>query len=122
MSLALLKRTAELRGLKRSRAGAPGRGYDRRDLPIVENLGIVTSGLAVIVMAMYITSQDVLLLYEHPIVLHLLCPLLLYWIGRAWMLAHRGEMHHDPVLFAMRDHTSYVVAALGAIIIVAATV
>ena len=121
LSLALLKRAAELRALPRTKGGAPGRGYVRRDLPMVENFGILSGGLAVMVLAMYITSPDVLILYKRPLLLHLLCPVVLYWLGRIWMLTHRGDMHHDPVTFALRDRTSFVVALIGIVIIIMAT-
>ena len=50
----------------------------------------------------------------------LLCPLLMYWIGRIWLVASRGELYQDPVIFATRDGISYVVFGLGLLAIVAA--
>ena len=49
------------------------------------------------------------MLYRQPLVLWLISPLLLYWISRVWLLAHRGEMHEDPVVFAIHDRVSYAV-------------
>lgn len=111
-SLALVKRYAELssgNGLGEKHR----RGYKREDLVPVLVLGISTGALAVLVMALYVTSDRVRGLYHHPQVLWLICPLILYWIGRVWILANRGEMKDDPVIFALRDGASYVVGALS---------
>jgi hypothetical protein len=37
---------------------------------------------------------------------------MLYWVSRIWLIAHRGQMHGDPVLFALKDWPSYVVGVL----------
>ena len=66
-------------------------------------------------------SPEVQKLYHHPMVLLGLCPLFLYWIGRIWMLAHRGALHDDPVIFALRDRDSYIVGALAGLVLVAAS-
>ena len=71
-------------------------------------------------MALYINSEAVIVLYRQPLVLWMISPLLLYWISRVWLLAHRGEMHEDPVVFALRDRVSYAVGAGVAIILFAA--
>ena len=76
--------------------------------------------ISVLVAALYINSDRVVGLYRHPEVLWLICPLLLYWISRIWMLAHRGQLHDDPVLFAIKDRESWVVGALVALVLVAA--
>ncbi len=65
-------------------------------------------------LALYINSSASELLYRHPQVLWLLCPLLLYWISRVWMIAHRGLMRDDPVVFAATDRTSQVIVLLCA--------
>jgi hypothetical protein len=39
-------------------------------------------------------------------------PLMLYWVSWVWLKAHRGEMHDDPIIFAVRDRASRVVAVL----------
>ena len=46
-----------------------------------------------------------------------LIPLIAYWISRVWLLAHRGQMDDDPVLFATRDPMSYAVAALAGVVL-----
>jgi len=47
---------------------------------------------------------------------------LLYWVSRAWLIAHRGNMHDDPIVFAFKDRASWVVAALLALAFVLARV
>lgn len=113
LSLALVKRFVEVASLRQqNQAVAPGRGYIGRDLDLVASLGTGSGYLAVLVLALYVTSQEVRTLYHHPTLLLLVCPLLLYWLSRVWMIAHRGEMHEDPVVFALKDRLSYLIGAL----------
>lgn len=122
LSLALLKRYTELAAMAESgRDGAAGRGYSISDLPLLQSLGSSAGFISVLVLALYINSSESLALYSHPEVLWLLCPVMLYWISRVWIIAHRGEMHDDPVVFAVMDRTSQVVAALSTGIVLAAT-
>jgi hypothetical protein len=74
----------------------------------------------VLVLALYINSTASELLYRHPRVLWLLCPLLLYWISRAWLIAHRGGMHDDPVVFALTDRISQLLLAIAVVIVAGA--
>jgi 4-hydroxybenzoate polyprenyltransferase len=64
------------------------------------------------VMALYVNSEKVLALYPSPGWLWLICPVLLYWITRMWLLAERGTISDDPVAFAARDRVSYVCVLL----------
>jgi 4-hydroxybenzoate polyprenyltransferase len=111
VSLALAKRAAELAQLA---ADEPvrGRGYSRRDLPIVSTLGVASGLVSVQVLALYVQSSDVSALYRVPELLWGMLPLFLYWVGRVWILASRGELHEDPVAFALRDRVSYIVLGL----------
>lgn len=113
LSLALVKRYAELRALQQQqRNEVVGRGYLATDLDLVASLGIGNGYIAVLVMALYVNSQEVRALYEQPSLLLLACPLLLFWISRVWLLAHRGKMHEDPIVFALKDPVSYAIGAL----------
>ena len=113
LSLALLKRFCELRGLReQNQTDAKGRGYAVDDLELVATLGLVSGYLAVLVLALYVNSQQVIELYKRPLLLLFICPLILYWISRVWLIAHRGQMHSDPVVFALKDWSSYVIGAL----------
>jgi 4-hydroxybenzoate polyprenyltransferase/phosphoserine phosphatase len=111
-SLALVKRYAELLGpASGGEAALPGRGYIPGDREVVLALGTASGMMSALVLALYMNGDTVLTLYSHPGALWLLCPLLLYWIARVWLIAARGRMDDDPVLFAARDATSYFVAA-----------
>jgi 4-hydroxybenzoate polyprenyltransferase len=107
LSLAFVKRYSELQVvLKQGREGAHGRDYLISDLPLIEMLGIVSGFTAVLVMAVYINGESISRLYPHEDVVWLTIPILLYWISRMWVKAHRGQMHHDPVVFAITDGLS----------------
>ena len=80
------------------------------------------TGLAVLVLALYITSDDVRQLYAHPALLWLICPLLLYWVLRMVMKTHRGKMTDDPILFAVTDRISLVIILSSILIGLAAAV
>ena len=109
-SLALVKRYAELfAALKQDKTGAAGRGYVVDDLPLLMALGLSSAMAALMVLALYVNSPDVIRMYAQPVWLWLLVPLNLYWVSRVWMKSHRGQMHDDPVVFAVRDVQSLVV-------------
>jgi 4-hydroxybenzoate polyprenyltransferase len=113
LSLAFVKRYSELLAvLADGRDEAHGRGYRTADLPLIQVLGIVAGFSAVLVMALYINGETVVRLYRHPELMWLTVPILLYWISRMWVKAHRGEMHDDPVLFSMRDRVSLMSGVL----------
>ena len=121
LSLAMLKRYTELASaLANGKQLAQGRGYSVADLPLVQSLGAAAGYIGVLVFALYINSPESLELYRHPKVLWLLCPMLLYWISRMWIVAHRGNMHDDPIVFAATDRGSQVVIALCVLIVLAA--
>jgi 4-hydroxybenzoate polyprenyltransferase len=96
------------------------RGYGADDLPLILSLGTTAGYSAIVVVALYINSPDSIALYHHKKTLWMICPLMLFWISRVWMLTARGHMHDDPVVFALRDRVSLiVVAALGLIVLLA---
>ena len=70
-----------------------------------------------LVLALYISSKEVLLLYSHSELLWLICPVMLYWISRVWMLAYRNRMDDDPVVFTVRDPKSYLIAGIIGVIL-----
>ncbi|CAG9932808.1 UbiA family prenyltransferase [Candidatus Nitrotoga arctica] len=118
LSLAMVKRYGELRE-SRSKGKTElthGRGYYPGDLEMISSQGVASGYLAVMVLALYIQDQNTLALYHHPQVIWLACPLLLYWITRIWMIAHRGWMHDDPVVFAMKDRNSLLLGVLFAVV------
>ncbi|MBB4862982.1 4-hydroxybenzoate polyprenyltransferase [Pseudomonas nitritireducens] len=117
LSLALVKRYAELREARSrgSEGKTRGRGYFPDDLEMISSLGASSGYLSVMVLALYIQDGSTASMYHYPQIIWLACPLLLYWITRMWMLTHRGLMHDDPVVFAIKDRTSLVVGALFAL-------
>jgi len=123
-SLAAVKRYAEILPLRDR--GADESKLERRDYfagehELISQMGLCSGFMAVLVLALYITSEAVARLYRDPAVLWLACPLLLYWIGRIWLLARRGAVSDDPLSFAVTDPATWVVAAAGAVVMVAAT-
>jgi 4-hydroxybenzoate polyprenyltransferase len=121
LSLAFVKRYSELHRLAIQRQSeAAGRGYAVSDLSLIEAMGPCSGYLSVLVLALYINSEQVKKLYAHGNVLWILCALLLYWISRLWFWAKRGELLEDPILFAITDRGSLIVAAIGAATLAAA--
>lgn len=126
VSLALLKRSVELRGLAEEDpatdpASGNRRGYVLCDLALIETLGLVSGCLSVLVFCLYLSSSRVGTLYPHPEALWLLGPVLLYWIARFWMLARRGQLVDDPVAAALSDPGSYAAGAICAVLVVVAS-
>jgi 4-hydroxybenzoate polyprenyltransferase len=116
--LACVKRSCELVTMRdRGITTAAGRGYRASDLAVVSMLGTASSIVSVLVLALYINGREVVDQYTLPAALWGLCPAILYWNSRVWLLAHRGELHVDPVVFALKDRQSYVVAVLAAAVL-----
>jgi 4-hydroxybenzoate polyprenyltransferase len=121
LSLAFLKRHGELSTLGTSTAPAVRRrGYLPQDMEWLRTMGAASAYLAVLVLALYLNSDEVVKLYGKPALLFLICPLLLYWTSRMWLLAHRGEIHEDPIVASARDPSSYVVGCLVLLVLYAA--
>lgn len=113
LSLAFIKRYAELRVQELQGADkAHGRGYFTADAPLVQQFGVSAGYAATLVLALYLNSDSVLVLYRTPAIIWCAVPLLLLWTSQMWMKAHRGEMHDDPIVFAIKDPGSLVIGAL----------
>jgi 4-hydroxybenzoate polyprenyltransferase/phosphoserine phosphatase len=123
LSLAMAKRYSELlHASDLVKTGNSGRGYHTGDRELLLSLGVGSSFSAVVIFSLYVHSQDVLLLYSSPEYLFLLCPIVLYWLSRTWLQAHRGELKEDPVILAIRDPVSYGVGLASAIVIAASII
>jgi 4-hydroxybenzoate polyprenyltransferase/phosphoserine phosphatase len=121
LSLALVKRTTEIMTLlKGSVDKISGRGYLRVDLQTITALAAASGFVAVLVLALYINSSDVITLYHHPELLWGICFILVYWLGRFCILTGRGEMDQDPIIFAATDRASLLAGILVLAIFVAA--
>ncbi len=117
LSLALVKRYAELSrlvGLGGDRL--TGRGYSTADLDTLAQFGSASAFVSVLVLALYINGDSVRLLYSRPEVIWLVCPLVLYLVGRVWILARRGSLDEDPLMFLLRDRRSQGLILLGALL------
>lgn len=122
LSIALVKRYVEVSNVAAREEGeVAGRGYSAQDGLLLAILGIASATLAVLVLALYVTSPQVTVLYRRPDVLWAVVPLFFYWLARAWLLAWRGQLHEDPLLFAVRDRASYAVAILVILAMLGAT-
>ena len=112
LSLALLKRFAEIDlGLREGGGLESVRGYRSADRDALGQFGTASGYISILVMALYTNSREVTALYSNPAWLWGFCPLLLYWISRTWLAAYRGEMHEDPIMFAVRHVSSYIILA-----------
>lgn len=122
LSLAVLKRVIEVADHEHDgeHTTLVGRAYRSDDLPVLQAVGPAAGVMSGLVYCLYITGP-VRELYERPDVLWLGLPLFLYWVVRIWILALRGEVDDDPVVFVLRDTASYaVLAAFLAVVFLAA--
>ena len=118
LSLAFVKRFSELEGLReRGITVTSGRGYLVGDLEQLRALGTGAAYAAVLIMTLFIRDPETRRLYRHPYLLWLVIPVLLLWLSQVWMLASRGEMHDDPVVFAITDKRSLLLGVLMAVVI-----
>jgi 4-hydroxybenzoate polyprenyltransferase/phosphoserine phosphatase len=121
-SLAFAKRYTELSRLKAAGGeAAAGRGYEVGDVRLLEMLGTASGYVSVLVLALYMNSAQMRALYGESRVLWLICPLVLYWVTRLWLLANRGQLDEDPVVFALRDRASLAVGAACGLVALIAT-
>jgi 4-hydroxybenzoate polyprenyltransferase len=118
LSLAFGKRYQEICAAQSAGAHSGRiRGYVASDIRLIEVGGVGSGLLASLVLTLYIRNPEVTELYSAPRILWFMCPLILYWIGRFWIVCFRGEMKDDPVVFAMKDPISYCVAGCSLAII-----
>lgn len=122
LSLAFVKRYAELELLLlNGRKKMHGRGYHTSDAPLVQAMGLAAGYSAALVLALYINSEAVSMLYRTPEVIWGTVPVLLFWISWMWLQAHRGKMHDDPMVFAVKDRASWVAGGLFLAVLIAGT-
>lgn len=110
LSLAFVKRYAELEELmvagEVGKDTLHGRGYTVRDAPLIQTMGVVSGYAAVLVLALYLNSDEVLLLYPSHEIIWGAVPIMLFWISWMWFQANRGHMDDDPLIYAVKDRTS----------------
>lgn len=123
LSLGAMKRYTELKGLSEStNIKTRGRDYYVEDISLIGIIGISSGMISTLVFTLYIVNPEVLNLYNNPSYLYFIMPIVLYWILRMWFLSHRGMMNDDPIVFAIKDKTSYVVALLVFLLALGATI
>ena len=115
-SLSFAKRHTELRGAaRRGQSGKlSGRGYQSADEPVVLAFGIAAGLASVVIFILYLANEA----FRHavlaaPLALWIFPLILVLFMGRVWLLAGRGEMHDDPVAFAVKDRPSLGLAAVA---------
>ena len=122
LSLAFVKRYAELEVLLLDgKEKIHGRGYRTTDAPLIQTMGIASAYLSVLVLALYLNSSAVLKLYAVPELIWGAVLIMLFWVNWMWMQAHRGKMHDDPLVFAVKDRASLVAGIVFAAILAAGT-
>ncbi|MFM7157311.1 MAG: hypothetical protein ACKO0Y_05805, partial [Bacteroidota bacterium] len=121
VSLAFVKRYAEIISRQDSITVIPGRGYGAGDEMILLTAGLASAMLSILVLALYINSETVVQLYKHPQYLWVLCPVILTWLLQLWFLAHRGKMHDDPIITMARTPMTYIVLSIIVLTVMAAT-
>ncbi len=111
LSLAFVKRYAELQVQDQiGNIDSYGRGYKIEDAPLVQSFGVTAGYAAVLVLALYLNGETVIKLYSQPELIWFAVPLVLFWVSWIWIKAHRGEMHDDPIVFALKDRISQISA------------
>lgn len=117
-SLSLAKRSTEIQRV--SAAGGvtvAGRGYLVTDAPFVLALGMATATGSIMIMVLYLIfdafSRD---FYGNPTWLWVFPVVLFLWTARVWLVGQRGQLHDDPVAFALKDRQSL---AMGAVMVAA---
>jgi 4-hydroxybenzoate polyprenyltransferase len=118
LSLAFVKRYSELMQIDDAAdLKNRGRGYVVEDLNLLQVMGVVSGFLAIVVFSLYINSPEVTQLYSNPKILWATSFLFLFWVSRIWLFTTRGKMTDDPIVFAIKDVTSYVIFLLAGILI-----
>jgi 4-hydroxybenzoate polyprenyltransferase/phosphoserine phosphatase len=121
LSLAFVKRFAELENLRERGGGhASGRGYHVADIEQLRSFGSSSGYASVVVLTLYISNLDAAQLYRHTNRLWLLVPVLLWWLSRLWLVASRGELDEDPVVYAITDKRSLLMGVLVLAIVLSA--
>ncbi|MEO8771402.1 MAG: UbiA family prenyltransferase [Ferruginibacter sp.] len=118
LSLAFVKRYSELMKIKgEGSLKNRGREYGMQDLNLLQVMGITTGFLSIVVFSLYIESPEVSRLYSYPKVLWGISLLFLFWISRIWVITNRGEMTDDPIVFAVKDASSYLTFVLIGVLV-----
>lgn len=122
LSLAIVKRYAELFAMRQQgKLKAKGRGYQVEDISLLQSLGAASGYLSILVLGLYLNSPDIAKMYAQPKIAWGLVPIMLYWISRIWMETHRGNMHDDPLVYALKDRVSLLTGLAAGVVLYLAT-
>ena len=116
LSLALVKRVTEIEGAPENIR----RGYQLADAPVLKAMGIGSAFAASLVLALYVQSDVATATYDAPVWLWVLPAASIFWLCRVWLLTGRGEMPDDPVVHAVGDRMSLIIALAAALAYAAA--
>jgi len=120
LSLATIKRISELKTLPLGQDEIKVREYLPNDIIILETLSLVSGYISVVVLIFHFSIEATQVLYSQYEILWLICPIILYWLTRVILITHRGEMHQDPIIFALKDKISLYIAISIAFIVLLA--
>jgi len=121
LSLAFMKRYTDLLLIKNTNQEVLlGRGYSIVNLAIVQKTGIVSGVISLIILALYINSGQVMILYKNPFLIWLALPILFYWLLHMWAVARHGNMTDDPIIYAFKDISSYIAFLIIIVIMIVA--
>lgn len=120
VSLAYLKRYIEFTHDGAREDSDVGRGYRTFDSESLFSQGASSGIASIVVLSLFINSDDFQAQYSSPDLLWALCFLLFYWTNRVWTLARRGKIEHDPIAFAIRDRASLVMCACCIVVVLMA--
>jgi 4-hydroxybenzoate polyprenyltransferase len=123
LALALVKRLIELRALERTATGGwetSDRSYQPSDVQLLGSLAASSAYLSVVLLALYINSPEAHHLYRRTQFLWPLCLVIIYWLSRMILIANRGQLHDDPIVFAVQDRASWMTGIAVATILYAA--
>ncbi|RRA50063.1 UbiA family prenyltransferase [Acidipila sp. EB88] len=123
LSLAIVKRFAELQNIRAAgQVPSNGRGYLLSDIEQMRSFGTSSAYASIVVFSLYISQGDVAGLYPHPQRLWLMTPIMILWVSRVWLLASRGELDEDPVIFALTDRMSLLLGATAVCVLLVAAI
>jgi 4-hydroxybenzoate polyprenyltransferase len=113
LSLAFAKRYSELLlSLELVLENSFGRSYKSVDMPFLSIFGISSGVISVLILALYINSPTIYSNFNYPYFIWTVVYSILFWIGWVWLNVMRGNVNIDPILFAVNDRLSSLIAIL----------
>ncbi|MDA8526743.1 UbiA family prenyltransferase [Gammaproteobacteria bacterium] len=89
-----------------------GRSYKSVDMPFLSIFGISSGVISVLILALYINSPTIYSNFNYPYFIWTVVYSILFWIGWVWLNVMRGNINIDPILFAVNDRLSSLIAIL----------